>query len=137
MVREVEDGKSKLGTRLKEDWNELGVKSIGGWCNKVKDRGWLASKLGEQEGGEREDDAGFEKIEDFNVTSNAEEKFAGATMTSADTFDMTLQLGGEEIWGWIVPAKWRAELGILKRSDDQAKGKMAIQFDNGEEWLGN
>ena len=49
----------------------------------------------EQEEGEREEDAGFEKIEDFNVTSNAEEKFAGATMTSADTFDMTLQLGGE------------------------------------------
>ena len=23
-----------------------GVKSIRGWCNKVKDRGWLASKLG-------------------------------------------------------------------------------------------
>ena len=46
MVREVEDGKSKWGTRLKEDWKELGVKSIGGWCNKVKDRGWLASKLG-------------------------------------------------------------------------------------------
>ena len=47
MVREVEDGKSKWGTRLKEDWKELGVKSIGGWCNKVKDRCWLASKLGE------------------------------------------------------------------------------------------
>ena len=47
MVREVEDGKSKWGTRLKEDWKELGVKSIGGWCNKLKDRGWLASKLGE------------------------------------------------------------------------------------------
>ena len=31
---------------MKEDWKELGVKSIGGWCNKVKDRGWLASKLG-------------------------------------------------------------------------------------------
>ena len=30
----------------KGDWTELGVKSIGGWCNKVKDRGWLASKLG-------------------------------------------------------------------------------------------
>jgi len=38
----------------------------------------------EQEEGEREDDAGFEKIEDFNVTSNAEEKFAGATMTRAE-----------------------------------------------------
>ena len=46
----------------------------------------------EQEEGERAEDAGFEKIEDFNVTSNAEEKFAGATMTSAEdfTFDMTL-----------------------------------------------
>ena len=30
MVREVEDGKSKWGTRLKEDWKELGVRSIGG-----------------------------------------------------------------------------------------------------------
>jgi len=52
----------------------------------------------EQEEGERAEDAGFEKIEDFNVTSNAEEKFAGATTTSAEdfTFDMTLQLGGEE-----------------------------------------
>ena len=46
MVREVEDGKSKWGTKLKEGWKELGVKSIGGRCNKVKDRGWLASKLG-------------------------------------------------------------------------------------------
>ena len=45
MVRKIEDEKSKWGTRLKEDWKELGVKSIGGWCNKVKDRGWLASKL--------------------------------------------------------------------------------------------
>ena len=50
MVREIEDGKRKWGTRLKEDWKELGVKSIGGWCNKVKDRGWLASKL---EGGRK------------------------------------------------------------------------------------
>ena len=46
MVREVEDGKSKWGTRLKEDWKELGVNTVRGWCNKVKDRGWLASKLG-------------------------------------------------------------------------------------------
>ena len=34
-----------------------------------------------------------------------------------------------------MSAKWRAELGILEWSDDQAKGKMAIQFDNGEKWL--
>ena len=46
MVREVEDGKSKWGTKLNEDWKELGFKSIGGWCSNVKDRGWLASKLG-------------------------------------------------------------------------------------------
>ena len=46
MAREVENGKSKWGTRLKEDWKELGVKSVGGGCNKGKDRGWLASKLG-------------------------------------------------------------------------------------------
>ena len=39
MVREVNDGKSKSGSRLKADWKELGVKSIGGWCNKVKGRG--------------------------------------------------------------------------------------------------
>ena len=45
-MREVEDGESKWWTRLKEDWKELGVKSIGGWCKKVKDRGWLASKSG-------------------------------------------------------------------------------------------
>ena len=44
MVREIEDGKSDWGSRLKEDWKELGVKSIGRWCN-VKDRGWLAPKL--------------------------------------------------------------------------------------------
>ena len=37
--------------------------------------------------------------------------------------------------GWIVPAKWRAELGISEWSDDQAKGKVAIQFDNGDKWL--
>ena len=30
---------------MEEDWKEMGVKSIGGWCNKVKNRGWLASKL--------------------------------------------------------------------------------------------
>ena len=48
----------------------------------------------EQEEGERGDDAGFEKIEDFNVTSNAEEKFCGSDNVDM-TFDMELQLGGE------------------------------------------
>ena len=45
MVREVEDGKSR-GSRLKEDWKELGVNTVRGWRTKVKDRGWSASKLG-------------------------------------------------------------------------------------------
>ena len=65
----------------------------------------------EQEEKKREEDTGFENIEDFNVTSNAEEKFAGATMTSAEdfTFDMTLQLDGEEererSYMWRGPAQ--------------------------------
>ena len=46
IVREVEDGESKWGSRLNEDWKELGVNTVRGWRNKVKDRGWLASKLG-------------------------------------------------------------------------------------------
>ena len=50
MVREVEDGKSKWGIKLKEEWRKLGVGSVRGWCNKVRDRGWLASKL---EGGKK------------------------------------------------------------------------------------
>ena len=47
----------------------------------------------EQEEGEREDDAGF-KIEDFNVTSNAEEKFCGSDDdVRVFKLDITLQLG--------------------------------------------
>ena len=45
------------------------------------------------------------------------------------------KVDGSEMRGWIVPAKWRAELGISDWSDEQANGKMAIQFDNGEKWL--
>ena len=50
-------------------------------------------KIGsEQEQKTREEERRFEKIEVFNVTSNAEEKFAGATLSSAEDFkfDMTL-----------------------------------------------
>ena len=36
----------KLRSGLKEDCKELRVKSIRGWCYKVKDRGWLAFQLG-------------------------------------------------------------------------------------------
>ena len=31
IVREVEDGKGKWGTRLKEDWKELGVNTVRGF----------------------------------------------------------------------------------------------------------
>jgi len=48
---------------------------------------------------------------------------------------ISVKIGESEKWGWIVPAKWRAELGISNWSDEQAKGKMAIQFNNGEQWL--
>jgi len=40
-------GKVNGGVDWKEDWKDVGVKSIRGWCNKVEDRGWMASKLGE------------------------------------------------------------------------------------------
>ena len=51
----------------------------------------------EQEEKKREEDTGFENIVDFNVTSNAEKKCVGATMSSAEDFKfhMTLQLDGE------------------------------------------
>ena len=51
----------------------------------------------EQEEEIREEGGGFENIEDFNVTSNAEESFAGATMSNAEDFkyNMTLQLDGQ------------------------------------------
>ena len=45
MVREIEDEISTLESRLKEEWKTLGVNSVRGWCNKIKDRSWLASKL--------------------------------------------------------------------------------------------
>ena len=50
MVREVEDGKVNGGSRSKDDWKEMRVNSVRRWCNKVKDRYWLASKL---EGGRK------------------------------------------------------------------------------------
>ena len=46
----------------------------------------------EQEKKTREEERRFEKIVDINITSNAEETFAGATLSSAEDFkfDMTL-----------------------------------------------
>ena len=32
--------------QLKEEWEALGFETVRGWCNKVEDKGWLASKLG-------------------------------------------------------------------------------------------
>ena len=49
IVREVEDGKSKWGAKLKEDWKELGVNTVRGWCNKVKDRGWFGIQIGNEQ----------------------------------------------------------------------------------------
>jgi len=63
MAREIEDEKSKWGSTLKEDWKELGVNSVRGWCNKVKDRCWLASKLdGSRKKKKREEEARLEII---------------------------------------------------------------------------
>ena len=67
IVREVEDGKSKWGSRLKEDWKELGVNTVRGWCNKVKDRGWLASKLGTSKRG-----INFHKLESLQASTGCE-----------------------------------------------------------------
>ena len=39
---------------------------------------------------------------------------------------MSVKIDGCEMWGWIAPAKWRAELGISDWSDEPAKGKMEI-----------
>ena len=52
----------------------------------------------EQEEKTREEERGFENIVDINITSNAEEKFAGATLSSAEDFkfDMMFYLDGEE-----------------------------------------
>ena len=50
----------------------------------------------EQEERKRECDTGFEKIEDFNVPSYAEEKFCGSDDDErVFKLDITLQLGGK------------------------------------------
>ena len=55
--------KSKWGDRWEEDWKELGVNSIRGWSNKVKDRRWLASKLERgRKKKKREEEGGLENI---------------------------------------------------------------------------
>ena len=38
---------------------------------------------------------------------------------------MSVKVDECEMWGWIAPAKWRAELGISDWSDKKTKGKMA------------
>ena len=60
----------------------------------------------EQDERKRECDAGFEKIEDFNVPSYAEEDFCGSDDGERDfTFDITLQFGGKERkgkWAYVI-----------------------------------
>ena len=34
---------------------------------------------------------------------------------------------------WMTQAKWRAELGIEQWNDEEAKGKMVIKLNDGEE----
>ena len=46
----------------------------------------------EQEEKKRKDERGFENIVDYNITSNAEEKFARATLSSAEDFDIDMTL---------------------------------------------
>ena len=46
----------------------------------------------EQEEKKREEERGFENIVDFNITSNAEERFAGATLSSAEDFELDMTL---------------------------------------------
>ena len=43
---------------------------------------------------------------------------------------------GDKRRGWMAPAKWRDELGIEKWTDEEAKGKVAIKMESGEELLG-
>ena len=35
-----------MGDKIEGRLERIGVNTVRGWCNKVKDRGWLASKLG-------------------------------------------------------------------------------------------
>ena len=46
-----------------------------------------------------------------------------------------VSVDGTEVRGWMTQAKWRAELGIGQWNDEEAKGKMVIKLDDGEEWI--
>ena len=48
---------------------------------------------------------------------------------------MQVSVDGTEVRGWMTQAKWRAELGIGQWNDEEAKGKMVIKLDDGEEWI--
>ena len=75
------------------------------------------------------DDAGFEEIEDFNVTSNAEEKFCGSDYVDM-TFDMKLQLGGERERGYRFKLSnfqtFKLQTFKLSKFEDGAK----LEFDD-------
>ena len=46
-----------------------------------------------------------------------------------------MSVDGTEVRGWMPQATWRAELGIEQWNDEEAKGKMVIKLDDGEEWI--
>ena len=82
-----------MGDKIKGRLEGVRVKSIGGWCNKVKDRSWLApSCWSEQEERKKEEERRFEKIKDFIVSGNAGEDSRGSGDGGRDD-DMTF--GGD------------------------------------------
>jgi len=70
-----------VGSRLKEDEKEFGVNTVQEWCNTVKARGWLASKMGEgNEERKEEDDSGDNAVPEFSSTSHPKQlKFVWLT----------------------------------------------------------
>ena len=52
MRRELQDEQSGWGKQIKEEWKKMGVRSVKQCCcEKVEERGWLASKIGEERRG--------------------------------------------------------------------------------------
>ena len=109
MTREVEDGKSKCGTNLKEEWKALGVETVRGWCNKAKDKGWLASKL------EREERRRERRRPETGFYSKVNSKQHRCEMSSLSWVMRTMSCGRERIEVRVQPtakaqanAAWRA-----------------------------
>jgi len=71
---------SKWGIKLKEEWKALGVETVRGWCNKVKDKGWLASKLGAQK---EEDGKDEDRKQGFYKKLNSRQHRGGISSSSS------------------------------------------------------